>query len=963
MFKIAPSLPKPAPKPLDAPAPTPAAKPKPGAEHKPSPAHHPLHETLRQHPERRDAVYAQLVRTDAGLIHHLERWHHDDVQAADADLRLQAEPSTPAPRDPALQAIKTKKEALDSLRALSAAGGPGAVAVPQNEAALRQQVEAELRTAADAEPRYAGDPLTAEQRIDGRAAQIKALYPDDAGFAALVDQARTTVANERTVQAAAREVQRVYEQQGSVAAAQALDGVTAANPALADAIVDAAAPTVALIAQGLAAKSFDGRDDAAAGVAALAAAAERGGADTIAQALVAAGSDADFGVMAPGSRHGMGDADLNTALGAAVANGAGTELAIATAEALRAAGRVDAASRVDQALVSGIDRLREATIASREQYAQREQQLQQDLASFGPGLTADERAAYVEAYWADESTVPGGDAGDLPSNAEVRRQFLATDDALATALEQATPTLERLAGAGNEEAGEVLLDSYEALAGSPEHAQQAIDWVQRLEANPALFEAIDGFIGDDLATRLADGLKPQALESLASQLLVNLSAAPPEERQGLIDGFLDVARTLDSSGGYLDDIEGITQLNADWQEFQRLRALPEGHPDRLALTEYERKLQRGAESLLEGWSEQSRLGKSLAVVGLVVGFADSAQAFSNGEIPEGVLSAIGASKDAAEIGIGILGVIGQGGRVAGADAADLGLDAARVAGFGAKAADFGARFLPLVGLGLDAVQFADDIDQLRNNPNAGEVLATIGTGISLVGDVAEIVPVLGTVLGGALGAIGSLVHAIGGFVDGLWEGNEVQDALHERQRSYLEAAGLSEATAAQYVQEPYLLSLAENFGMRPEFVREWVMAHDGDLNYEQQFFLGLIADTAAAHGLTGTQAENFFHAALNSPDRAGLDDHTDYSNTVFGIGPTNAVLNGYGDHELQRAQLAQAEWFRVNMPGIYEQYFAPIPGAPTYAQPGFDGVNVGYLQDLQALYTERDPNIAGTAAP
>jgi hypothetical protein len=215
----------------------------------------------------------------------------------------------------------------------------------------------------------------------------------------------------------------------------------------------------------------------------------------------------------------------------------------------------------------------------------------------------------------------------------------------------------------------------------------------------------------------------------------------------------------------------------------------------------------------------------------------------------------------------------------------------------------------------------------------------------------------------------------------------VQDALRDRQRSYLEAALQGDETfaqhvdspclpvppitdaevAARYVEAPYLISLAENFGMRPEVVREWAMANGSGLDWPEQAFLRLIADTAAAYGLKGEQAEHFFSAALHSPERAGMDENTNFEGTVFQFDPTSEVA--HGDPEAAKAHIAearaaQAEWFRVNMPEIYEQFFAPIPGAPPYAQPGYGDVYLtGYCQDLIILMGGTDANVSGTEPP
>ncbi len=969
-----------------------AAMPPPGKD---------VHTALQQHPEQRDVVYRQLTSTDPGLIHHLETWRQqDEQQAGDGGSRATSLPHTgtnpweglprwteptgsralqfrrttqAAPIDAGLEDVRSARDKLEKLEVAlppAGSGGPGEAALAAQRAELRDAIQADLERADEQGPSYPGDPLTAEQRVEGRAAVIKALAPGDASFTALVDGVKTQINENRAVDASSAEVQRVYEQDGAVAAARALDRLTAANPEVAGRIVAESSDTIDAITADLG--RFDRSDEGAARdvITALGAAAELGGASSIEQvaASIANGAaDSDFGAYALGP-HGNPAiptyAGLNGVLGQVIEAGGSTALAVATADALRAGGRTEAAAKVDQAVVNGVDGLRADFEDISAQYAQREIQLQKDLAAFGPALTADEQAAYIEAYWADESTIEAGDDGTLASNAEVRRRVAAGDDQLAAALEAATPTLERLALTGDENADEVMLDAYESLARTPAYAERATDWAQRVENNPALFEKLDGFVDDDLATRLQDGIRADALESMASQLLVNIAAADPSERQGLISTFIDKARLLDSSGAYLDDIEKITQINDDWQEFQRLSALPAGHPDRAKIATFEARLADNAEGLVDGWGDKNGFGKSLAVVGLVVGFADTVESYRSGDLPGAVLAAIGTGKDAAEIGIGMLGVIGKGGRVIGLDAANFGSDAASVARLGAKAADFGARFLPLVGFGLDAVQLTDDIDQLRTNPNFGEGIAAVGTVLALGGDALEVIPLAGTVLGGALGAIGSLIHGVGGFIDGLIEGSDVEDALHARQRSYLEAADLDKESARNLVENHQQVALLENFGMRPEFVRELVNRGASDPTDSEGLLMRLAFDSAAAHGLTGAVAERFIGDVLASPNGADVSwADVGYSNALLGLIDLAQIVDGAGTYNtLDQTRGAQIEWFRQNMPDIYDKYFAPIPGLPSSAQPGnYAGPgNSGYFDDVLALVTGSDPDIAGT---
>jgi hypothetical protein len=862
------------------------------------------------------------------------------------------------PADPALAEIEAKQEELQhaearySETARSLENAPAHIrdlALPPlrenietKRAELAQLIEADLTNAAQQLARYPND-----DRLASRALQIGNISSNPK-FDELVTTVQQQVADTRATDAAVESVENTYATEGAVAASEEIAAQTAwMTPSQAAMFVERVDGTIDRIALDIG-KSTD-QDDIDKTVANLSAAAEKAGAEgatQIAESLISGFSD---GGVVTGRSRGVEyrDYKLDDALSAAIANGNGSALAVATAQELRDAGRIEAANKIDEAVVHGVDKLRENFNEIQTSYAQREIQLQQELADFGPGLTPEQRTAYTEAYWADDSIVPAGDQSDLPSNADIRSQFAASDDNLAAALTATTPTLERMALAGNENAGEVLLDSYESLARTPAYAEQSIEWMQKVEGNPALFEKLDGFVNDDLATRFSSGIKASGLESMASQLLVDISYAEEGERQGLIDDFLAKAKLLDSSGGYLDDIQEIGDLNKDWQELNRLRALPAGHPDRLELTNLETKLTANAQEMVDSWDDSNGFGKSLAIVGLVVGFTDTANSFAKGDIPEGVLAAIGTGKDAAEIGIGILGVIGKGGRVAGLDAANFGADAARVANIAGKAADFGARFLPLVGLGLDAVQAWDDIDQLRTNPNFGEAIALVGTTLSLVGDVAEVVPFVGTVLGGALGAVGSLIHGVGGFIDGLFEGSEEQDALNARQRSNLEAAGLDEATAAAFVDAPYEIALLDNFDLQPEQIQSLVaqLAEDKAADGYRLTAFRSLSGIAAAYGMTGDAAASLIKEAFTM----SMDQAIEVWGNPPGLyGHTTTIES---DSEAQLTKQQAAEWIQDMLPDVFARHFS---GYQTFPE-----LNEGYFSDFIELHSTSDPNING----
>jgi hypothetical protein len=797
---------------------------------------------------------------------------------------------------------------------------------------LAALIETDLSAAAKLSPRHPYD-----DRLAARALQIADLAPGNANLKALVDNSKQHVTDTRVTDAAVTSIENTYKTKGAVAAAEELGAQTAwMTPSQAAMLNDRASGTIDKIAADIG-KSTK-QDDVNKAVKGLSAAAEKGGATSaaqIAESLAKGFSDDGVTVAHPTAKgaYSTKDYKLDDALKAAVAGGSGAALAVATAGELRSAGRVDAANRIDQAVVGGVDKLRENNAAIQKAYGQRDIQLQKDLANFGPGMTDKQRADYVKAYWADGSTIPAADADDLPSNAEIKRQAEAADDKLSSALATATPTLERLARGGDENAGEVMLDAYEALARSPEHAEESIKWMQSVKGDGELFAKLDGYVDNDLNTRFSDGISADGLNSMTSKLLADLANAKDESAATkLFNGFVETTKTLSKDKGYVDNIKAMIEIRGSVDKLKDLKRFPVGSEERIKL---ENDIGTRSENLLKGWSSKDKLSKALAVAGIVVGLSDANKAFKDGKVYEGIKAAIGTGKAAAELSIGILGVAKNAGKVS--------------ESFAEGVAKVGGSVLPVIGLGLDIAQGVDDVKQLMHEPNAGEVIAGVGTLFTLAGDAAKFVPLAGTLVGGVLGAVGSLLHGVGGIVDKLIEGGEAEKALHARQEGYLKSAGLSETVAKNFVDAPAQISLLENFDLKPEQVQSLVTqlaSADAD---RHRVFIAL-SETAAAHGLKGDAAARLIGEAFTASD---IEEASDYA----AIGPHGFSRQGYSfddsvDYDTQQVRAETSAWLREYMPDVYQRHlYSPYPS--------FSDFNSGYFDDYNQLLTTPGDDIAG----
>jgi hypothetical protein len=152
-----------------------------------------------------------------------------------------------------------------------------------------------------------------------------------------------------------------------------------------------------------------------------------------------------------------------------------------------------------------------------------------------------------------------------------------------------------------------------------------------------------------------------------------------------------------------------------------------------------------------------------------------------------------------------------------------------------------------------------DIHALMNDPNAGEAIAAFGTGVSLLGDLAGCVPILGTLPDGALGIAGELIHTLGGFISGIIEGNEAQEKLDQERAALLEKAGVPPETRELLTgMDPRLITQTQlgQLGMdREDFLSTLQGMRDATGDAGEGYLTAMSA--AAAFGLKGDEAKAF----------------------------------------------------------------------------------------------------------
>jgi hypothetical protein len=589
-------------------------------------------------------------------------------------------------------------------------------------------------------------------------------------------------------EASAATVQRAYETGGPSAAAIALEVEVKSHPELAEEITLAAQPTIERIAQDIG-NDTDNEANVQALVS-LSAAASAGGpeaAQLIAGALAATIPDGDLEKIDDGFTQ-------------AILAGGGPELAIAVAAAM-AASKPEGAGDVTAAITKAVDELREDYTEAADEYSELEQRLSQDLAQFGPTMTPEQRESYIAAFWAD------------PSRAEVKSRVEHLADRLSQTLESAGPALEAAALAGNEGAGEALIDAYEQLARSPEHAAEAIGWVSHLGQSPELFEKLDGFINADLEERFSEKLLPTAIPLAQQQILAAHSGdSDATAAQAAMADFEELLGGLANAPAF-DSIPG--QVRPALEQAQR----------------YARGDFSGIEATAAGYEDAGPLGQALIVASLTQGMY--------GQPPESdALQTLGNAIGASSTGVKL--------------AAKLLQNFAGAAKYADNVSNFLTKIAPALSFVSDLIQLHDDINNLRDDPNVGEAIAAFGTILGLAGDVVAPIAPLST----ALNIAGAAIHAIGSFISSIITGNEERDRLRDDQtRLLMQATGLDEATARELVEaNPRALARLSEMGLSPAQVRELAAKENVDFSNPETW---VAIRAAALFGLKGQEVLDF----------------------------------------------------------------------------------------------------------
>lgn len=716
--------------------------------------------------------------------------------------------------------------------------------------------------------RFGGEDAAAvRKQLEGYRADLAALTPTSATSAA------TATSSTTSVDQAKAKVEQAYESGGPKAAMVELEKQTLAmTPDDATRLVAATKPIIDEVAKDLMKGDSADREQALTSLThALSRATPEATtqvAKQIADQVVDTGFDARIG-------------NLDNGLSAALSAGAGSGLGFALTKELAAQGKVVAAAKVEKAVTKGIEGPMKAFNEAQQKYLERDTQLAQDLSQFGPGMTPEQRQKYVDAFWAD------------PKNKEVKDAYEKAERDFATSFGHDRAGLEAAAAAGDKKAAELLMKGVETLAQTPNHAKEAIDFVDQLgrPENKALFDALnkDGKLED----RLADDVLAPAIGNAQSKALID----------GSMDDLVAQLKSIQKLGKNFSKLPGqIKDAVATVDKVSELLAKGLKGPELMA----ELRLQ----NITDGWDQKSKLGKALAIF-TVVGAIKRAGDTDGLDQLEASLTAV---KGGLELTAGILGTLGRAGKLAG----------------GAEGAKLIAKYLPGVAFAIDGVQLAQDIQKLRNGGNAGDVIATVGTVVNLVGDVAGVVPILGTAVDGVLGTVGTILQGIGGLVSGFITGNEEREKRAADRDKYLTAAGVSAHDRDVLLTGGFIDNAAlGTMGLsREQFLGALeAMQKLPDNDEGKSAYAAIIAwDAAATYGLQGADAVKFveqMQKAVVNMSWGELDQLQRALNDLSYLAQ-GANHDGLSDAETRKAieeRLDLVDWvMERNAPEIYEQW-------------------------------------------
>ncbi|QSQ26440.1 hypothetical protein JY651_16565 [Pyxidicoccus parkwayensis] len=427
----------------------------------------------------------------------------------------------------------------------------------------------------------------------------------------------------------------------------------------------------------------------------------------------------------------------------------------------------------------------------------KEQELAEQLASFGPALTEDQRKAYVKAFQDD------------PKNKKTYEDHQSALNKLSELVGTDTKALHAAAQSSPEEA-KAIAHSLALLGNSPDHAQQTlslaaelgrIDPNSKLLTEPETKKAVSDAVNQRALKLMMESDNPQAgLDTLLKEL------EPLKISTELFKGINDTKGALgELKEGNFNFVKNLAEGAKDPVSRGVARALI-GFG---ALAAYNESQQKGDDYQKKMLKELG--GASSELSNLVA--ESAASAAESGKWLKMSVNTVGAE----------------------------------------KVAKFAGRLAPAMGLGVSILSY--DLHKKANeeNGNVGLRMAMAGDIISGAGAVLECIPVTAPV-GALFSGVGTAISAAGELIDWFLKRGEVKDD----QRKYLEAAGVSKEliNAMSDADKEHVKLLVEDMGIPADRLQSVLSASPWLLNEEGPGVEGLAA-LMKHRGIHGPAAADF----------------------------------------------------------------------------------------------------------
>lgn len=384
--------------------------------------------------------------------------------------------------------------------------------------------------------------------------------------------------------------------------------------------------------------------------------------------------------------------------------------------------------------------------------------LSQQLGRIGPGLTDEQKKAYIQQFRAD--------------HADDYAAYEAATTRLGDALKQAAE-LPNMPPSTTLRA----MEAAKALASTPEGAAAAKDFAvavaKKLEANPDYFTGGLNNVSADMAK--------QELNAIVSRAIPNLYANELRLANG------DPKAAGDAFAAQVEGIERLRVFASSAEPIQKGIAA----------------LKAGDFEALKSLDKGNAFGKAFAVAGVALGIAKLA---SGADIAatDYLQSVAALGKDGAELLATGMKALASSARVG-----------AQVANGLETGASFLTRIAPGLGVAANALQTVVDAGKLLGgNGNTGDAVAVVGDAMATVGSVLACT-VIGEPVAVPLQVVGTVIGKVGNMMSDAT--NRAQDVAE--QQLLLEKIGLGERAAPLAKVDPGALKVLRE-AMSPEEVQK-----------------------------------------------------------------------------------------------------------------------------------------------